>query len=56
LRGISPLATLDRGYAIVRDAQSNTVLRDANQTDKGRVVRADLAKGHIICTVNEANP
>ncbi len=56
LRGVNPLATLDRGYAIVRDAQSNKVLRNANQTDKGRVVRADLAKGHIVCTVNETNP
>ncbi len=53
LGSVSPLATLGRGYAIVRDIETDNVLRDANETKQGRRVKADLAQGHLICTVNE---
>jgi len=55
LGSVNPLATLGRGYAIVRDVESNTVLHNADETGEGRRIRADLARGHLLCTVNETN-
>lgn len=44
LRALSPQATLDRGYAVVRDAQGG-VLRDATVLKPGDLVRLRLARG-----------
>jgi exodeoxyribonuclease VII large subunit len=51
LHSVSPLATLDRGYAIVEDAKSATILRRADSVAKGDDIRARLAHGKIIATV-----
>ncbi|HEY3697801.1 MAG TPA: exodeoxyribonuclease VII large subunit, partial [Spongiibacteraceae bacterium] len=50
LNSVSPLATLQRGYAIV-STDDNHVLRKADDTQVGATVRARLAKGQLICTV-----
>lgn len=50
LNGVSPLATLQRGYAIVSNAQGE-VLREASRAQTGDTVRARLAQGQLICTV-----
>ena len=50
---VSPLATLDRGYAIVTTADGQ-VLHDAQQVQSGDQVTARLAQGRLRCTVDEA--
>ncbi len=51
LHSVSPLATLERGYAIVEDASSGKVLTDAKSVAPGDDIRARLARGQIIATV-----
>ncbi len=51
LHSVSPLATLERGYAIVEDAQSGKVLISATDTTPGSDIRARLAKGELLATV-----
>jgi len=51
LHSVSPLATLDRGYAIVEDASSGKVLLNANDVAAGDDIRARLAEGDLIATV-----
>ena len=53
LNNVSPLATLQRGYAIVQDETNKTVFTDANKLNKGDRISARLAKGSLICTVDE---
>jgi exodeoxyribonuclease VII large subunit len=43
---VSPLATLDRGYAIVTDA-GGTVLQDAALVQPGDRITARLAHGRV---------
>jgi exodeoxyribonuclease VII large subunit len=51
LHSVSPLATLERGYAIVEDAVSGKVLMNATDATVGDDIRTRLAKGEIIATV-----
>ena len=53
LQSVSPLATLDRGYAIVSDADSGKVLTDASATKPGREITARLAHGSLTATVDK---
>jgi exodeoxyribonuclease VII large subunit len=46
LNAVSPLATLERGYAIVARAEGG-ILRDASDAPAGSVIEARLAKGSI---------
>jgi exodeoxyribonuclease VII large subunit len=50
LHAVSPLATLDRGYAIVADAAGH-VLQDAAQLAPGDRVETRLARGRFSATV-----
>ncbi|NND54614.1 MAG: exodeoxyribonuclease VII large subunit [Gammaproteobacteria bacterium] len=58
LNAVSPLATLDRGYAILRPAGKPTILRSATQVKSGDAVRAQLADGHVdaVVTHTEKTP
>jgi exodeoxyribonuclease VII large subunit len=51
LEALSPLAILDRGYALVFDS-SGTLLKDAARVKAGEEISARLAKGTIVATVN----
>lgn len=53
LHTVSPLATLDRGYAIVIRAEDKKVLRQADDITVGHNVEARLARGRLVCTVAE---
>lgn len=53
---ISPLATLERGYAIVNRAGRREVLRKASDATIGEQVEARLAEGSLLCTVDEIKP
>lgn len=55
LNSVSPLNTLQRGYAIVSDTQGS-VLRRATDTTAGATLRARLAEGHIECVVTSVQP
>jgi exodeoxyribonuclease VII large subunit len=52
LDSVSPLATLGRGYAIVKDA-SGKVLHAATDVGVGDDVEAQLASGQLVATVKE---
>ena len=55
LAAVSPLATLERGYAIVTEIDKTTVITQANQTEPGHKIRARLHNGELICLVEQAN-
>ena len=55
LESVSPLATLGRGYAIVRRIPEGNLLRFAHDVSCGDQVEAFLAKGHIVCRVEETH-
>jgi exodeoxyribonuclease VII large subunit len=56
LDAVSPLATLARGYAIVRRADDATVLHDAASVAPGAHVVARLARGRLHCRVETVDP
>jgi exodeoxyribonuclease VII large subunit len=49
---ISPLATLERGYAIVTQPQDKRILHSAASIKPGDQVEARLAQGRLLCTVD----
>ena len=53
LNSVSPLATLDRGYAIVKQEDSGVVLTNAADVEPGNDIRAQLSRGEIIATVKK---
>ena len=53
LHAVSPLATLDRGYAIATLRQ--TVLLDSQQLHVGDVINVRLARGAVMCEVMDVN-
>lgn len=53
LEALSPQQTLQRGYAIVTAIPSGDLLRDARTANGGDQVRAKLAQGELLCTVDE---
>ena len=52
LEALSPLNILERGYALVFDAQGNLV-KDARQVKPGNPIRARVSRGTIAATVNK---
>jgi exodeoxyribonuclease VII large subunit len=53
LNTVSPLATLERGYAVVRDSSSGQVSMDASALKPGDSVDIQLARGRLDATVNK---
>jgi len=51
LQTLSPLAVLERGYAICHDAADGAVLREASPGLEGRDVRVRLSRGSLLCEV-----
>jgi len=49
---LSPLAILDRGYALVFD-QAGQLVKDSGQVKVGEEISARLARGEIRATVRE---
>jgi len=54
LEAVSPLATLDRGYAIVSN-QKGHVLTRSGQVRPGDEIRVRLARGRLSCDVKEVH-
>ena len=55
LNGVSPLQTLERGYAIARDARGE-VVRNADDVTEGSRIAVDLARGRLDCDVHTVHP
>ena len=55
LDAVGPQATLDRGYAIVTDADKGTLITDAARVSTGARIAARLASGEIAATVTGTN-
>ncbi|MBU4261264.1 MAG: exodeoxyribonuclease VII large subunit [Proteobacteria bacterium] len=53
LDAVSPLAVLGRGYAIVSRDRDGRVIRSANQTGPGELLRIRLHEGSLISEVKE---
>ncbi|HEY3174683.1 MAG TPA: exodeoxyribonuclease VII large subunit [Candidatus Polarisedimenticolia bacterium] len=56
LASLSPLAVLDRGYAICQDPATGAVIADASSVSAGDEVRVRLARGRIGARVTSAEP
>jgi exodeoxyribonuclease VII large subunit len=54
LHTLSPLATLERGYAIVQRPDTGAVVTDAGKVRPGERVRARLARGQLDCLVEKS--
>src|SRR3569832_1427306 len=50
---VSPLATLNRGYAIVQHVPNGAIVRDTDAVNIGDRIEARIARGRLICTVDE---
>jgi exodeoxyribonuclease VII large subunit len=51
----SPLATLERGYAIVTDSSTGLAVTDAGKLKPGDTVETRVAKGRFEATVNSVS-
>ena len=56
LEAVSPLATLNRGYAIVSDAASGAVISHVDAVRPGQAIRAQLADGSLLAEVTHKKP
>ena len=52
LDAVSPLHTLKRGYAIIKDDQ-NHIVRNVKDTRVNQVIKTELAQGSILSTITE---
>ena len=55
LDAVSPLATLNRGYAIVSDAASGSIISHVDKARPGQSVRAELADGNFVAEIKDIN-
>jgi exodeoxyribonuclease VII large subunit len=55
LEALSPLAILNRGYAVVFDSQGK-LLKDAGEVRKGEEISARLARGRVRALVTASEP
>jgi exodeoxyribonuclease VII large subunit len=55
MEALSPVAILDRGYALIFDANGNLV-KDAAQVETGQEITARVARGRIKATIKEREP
>ena len=53
LHSVSPLATLDRGYAMVTDSQTGQVVTDAGKLSTGDSISARLSIGSVDATITK---
>ncbi len=55
LNAVSPLATMERGYAILLDADRGHVIRSITQTKSGAQIHARVSDGEIRLRVQDSN-
>jgi exodeoxyribonuclease VII large subunit len=54
LDALSPLASLERGYAVVRRRDDGSVVSSASEAPAGTAIEATLARGRLDCRVERA--
>jgi exodeoxyribonuclease VII large subunit len=54
LDALSPLASLSRGYAVVRRQPDGEIVRSAKQAPTGTELDVTLAKGSLLCAVKQS--
>ncbi len=54
ITALSPLAVLDRGYAVVR--RGDAIVRDAGELEPGERIKIRLAKGEVTARVEKGKP
>jgi exodeoxyribonuclease VII large subunit len=54
LQQLSPLAILERGYAVATKLPEGTIIRDAAQAPVGSAVRVQVARGRLDCEVKRS--
>ena len=55
LEQLSPLAILNRGYAVATKLPEGTIIRDAATVPQGAAVRVKVARGRMDCEVTEVD-
>lgn len=55
LDGVSPLATLQRGYSILQTEPAGRVVRRAQDVRVGQLLKATVSVGHLMCQVQETS-
>lgn len=53
LEAVSPLATLNRGYAIVRHPKDRHIIRRCRDVSSGQQIEAALSDGALLCRVEQ---
>ena len=53
LKSISPISTLDRGYAIITDRKTKKIIKNANHLKIGKKIHVKLASSEIDSTVDK---
>ncbi len=53
LHAVSPLATLNRGYAIVTEVDTNTVIHNSKTLEQGQHIKTRLGKGSVVSQIEE---
>jgi len=56
LHTVSPLATLDRGYAIVSQRNNNCIVQSYNNVKPKDEIKVRLSNGQLVCSVKETLP
>ena len=56
LASLSPLATLDRGYAIVARQDDGSIMTDSSAVSRGAGIDIALARGRLAATVDRSDP
>ncbi len=56
IQAISPLASLDRGYALLKRVTTDELIRHSQEVAIGEQVFVQLAQGHLICRVETKQP
>jgi exodeoxyribonuclease VII large subunit len=56
MHDLSPLAVLDRGYALARLADTGQVLRDARQARPGQEIEVRLGRGGLGARIESVRP
>ncbi len=56
MAALSPLAVLDRGYAMVQRRDDRSIVRSAGSVRPGEQLAVQLARGSLVVTVDEVEP
>jgi exodeoxyribonuclease VII large subunit len=56
LNALSPLATLERGYSVTRDNQTQKVITKVSQVKKGQELTILVSDGEVNCSATQVRP